>query len=437
MTMDRAALVAADRAHAWHPYTATDAWLAGPEPPIVERAEGVWLHTRDHGRLLDASGSWWVSNLGHGHPRVRAAIEDQLGRFAHVIFAGLIHEPAVRLAERLAAVAPEGLVRTFYSDNGSTAVEVAVRAAFQYWQQNGRPERTTFLSLGQAYHGDTIGTVSLGGIPLFHRLFQPLSFRTVQVPSPGSASGDWHVEAFEQLETTLRAHQSTVAAVVIEPLIQGAGGMLMHPPAYLKRLRALCDELDVFLIADEVFTGFGRTGRLFACEHAGITPDFLCLSKGLTGGFLPFAATMTTERVFDGFRGDADRTFFYGHSYCGNPLGAAAANAVLDVFAEENVLGELVPKMARVDAWLDEMRTVEGVHDVRRTGFVWAVQLGATSAYEEQAGWEVSRIARSHGVWLRPLGNVVYLCPALTTPTADLELLLDVTGGAIREALTR
>jgi adenosylmethionine-8-amino-7-oxononanoate aminotransferase len=433
------ALLRADRSHVWHPYTATDAWFAAPPPPVVEHAEGVWLTTRDGARFLDACGSWWVSNLGHGHPRIRAALHDQMERFSHVIFAGMIHEPGVELARRLVEVLPEGLERIFYSDNGSTAIEVAVRAAFQYWQQNGRPERTTFVSLAQAYHGDTIGTVSLGGIPLFHRLFAPLSFRTIQVPSPagvGDAS-TWHEPAFDALEKTLRAHADTIAGVVVEPLIQGAGGMLMYPPDYLRALRALTAELDIFLIADEVFTGFGRTGRLFACDHAAITPDFLCMSKGLTGGFLPFAATATTARVFDGFRGDGDRTFFYGHSYCGNPLGCAAALAVLDTFRDDRVLEALQPKIERVTAWIREMAEHPGVVSARQTGFVWALQFGEESRYSDDIGARVSAEARTLGVWLRPLGNVVYLCPALTISPEDLEWLLAHVATAVHRVLPR
>lgn len=436
-TIDPAATRERDRRFVWHPYQPTDRWLDPPfEPPVIAEAEGVWLTTAEGDRLIDGVGSWWVSNLGHGHPRVRAAMHEQLDRMCHVAMAGLVHEPAVQLAERLVAATPPGLDHVFYSDDGSTAVEVAIRAAFQYWQQNGAPERTVFLSLAGAYHGDTIGTVSVGGIPLFHRVFGPLTFETIQVPSPAvRPDDDWHVEAFDALETRLRAEAHRVAAVVIEPLVQGAAGMLMYPPSYLARLRALCDELDVFLIADEVFVGFGRTGTLFACEQAGITPDLMCLSKGLTGGALPFAATLATGRIFDGFRGGGDRTFFYGHSYCGNPLACAAANAVLDAFEQDDVLAA---SHARAEEMADALARIgehPGVSRTRQTGLIGAVQLGdGSSDYASELGWRVYKAALDRGAYLRPLGNVIYFVPALTIEPDELAQLMSIAEAAITEA---
>lgn len=433
--LDVVAIRAADAAHLWHPYTAIDGRESGPPMPIITAAEHVYLHTSDDTTLIDGVGSWWVSNLGHGYPRVRDALHAQLDRMAHVSLAGLTHAEGARLAERLSKVAPDGLSRVFYSDNGSTAVEVAVRAAFQYWRQNGAPERRLFLSFDGAYHGDTIGTVAVGGIPTFHDTFAPLLFETVRAPSPAAQPGDaWAAEAFGALEQRLRARASEVAAVIIEPLVQGAAGMRMYGADWLTKLRALCTELDVFLIADEVFVGFGRTGTLFACEQAGITPDFLCLSKGLTGGFLPFAATLTTERVYDGFRGGAERTFFYGHSYCANPMGCAAAHAVLDAFAEDGVLENVAARSEQLATWLAGIARRPYVAEVRQTGLIAAVQFGTASDYLDDAGWRVFHEALARGAYLRPLGNVTYLVPALTIRKDELERLCEIAAAAMDAA---
>lgn len=362
-------------------------------------------------------------------------MHEQLDRLSHVAMAGLVHEPAALLAARLAEVSPGELNRTFFSDDGSTSVEVAIRAAFQFHLQNGAPERTLFVSLQHAYHGDTIGTASLGGVETFHGILGPLLFETIRVPSPAEHSTpDWHESSFAELEARVRAQADKIAAVVVEPLVQGAAGMLMYPPEVLRRLRRLCDEVGTFLIADEVFVGMGRTGKLFACEHAGITPDFMCLSKGLTGGFLPFAATLTTERVYDGFRGDAARTFWYGHSYCANPLGCAAALAVLDTFEEDGVLDGVAERASEMQSWLDRFEALPYVTDVRRTGLIGAVQYGPTAKYLQRAGWSVAKEAEARGAYLRPLGNVLYFCPALTATRDELDSLLGIGYEATRAA---
>lgn len=427
------AIVALDRQHVWHPYQPNDVWRDGPTPPVIRSASGVWITLDDGRRVIDGFGSWWVGLLGHGHARVRDAVHRQLDVMAHVPIAGVVHEESAALAARLAALAPAGLERVFFSDNGSTAVEVAIRAAFQFWRQNGRPERTRFVSLEGAYHGDTIGAVSVGGIGLFHEVYAELCFETVQVPSP-SGEPDWSA-AFEAMEQLLRAQSDTIAAVIVEPLVQGAGGMRMYAPEYLRRLRAICDELDVFLIADEVFVGLGRTGRLFACEHAGISPDFLCLSKGLSGGLFPFAATLTTQRIYNGFGGDPTRTFFYGHSYCGNPLGCAAAHAVLDTIELDDVLGNVALRAEQLRDWLASMAAVSGVRAARQCGLIGAVELSDEAGYLAGAGRVVAARALERGVWLRPLGDVIYLVPALTITHEEMTLLLERVGDAVRSAL--
>lgn len=429
-------VLAWDTNHVWRPYTPIDRHEQGPPPPVVRRAEHIYLHLDDGRTLIDGVGSWWVSNLGHGHPRVRAALHEQIDRMAHVAMAGLAHEEGARLAHRLVAAAPAGLTRVFYSDNGSTSVEVAIRAAFQFWRQNGAPERRLFLSFDGAYHGDTIGTVSVGGIPTFHDTFGPLLFETIRAPAPPEAENG-EEQAFGVLEAALAARASEVAAIVIEPLVQGAAGMRMHSAGWLARVRELCDAHGVLLIADEVFVGFGRTGTLFACEQAGITPDFLCLSKGLTAGMLPFAATVTTERIFDGFRGGPERTFFYGHSYCGNPIGCAAAHAVLDTFEQDPVLENVGQRSAELERWLTRMGERPEVAHVRRTGLIGAIQFaeGDGSDYLARTGWNVYEQALARGAYLRPLGNVTYFVPALTITAPELERLLHIAEESIDAAL--
>lgn len=425
-----------DRQRVWHPYTGIDTWEAGPCPVVITGAEGVWLHTAHDGALLDAVGSWWVSALGHRHPRVSAALHAQLDQMHHVFFAGALHEPGVLLAQRLVAVAPPGLARVFYSDNGSTALEVALRAAFQFHAQNGAPARQTFVSFQGAYHGDTIGTVSIGGIARFHALYQPLLFRSEQLPAPSDDQGNnQEATSLAALDELLARSGNTVAAVVVEPLIQGAAGMRMHSPAWLAAVAARVKAAGALLIVDEVFTGFGRTGTLFASEQAELRPDFLCLSKGLSGGSLPFAATVTTDAIYDGFRGDASRTFFYGHSYCGNPLGCAAALAVLDAFAHDGILEGLPIRIQRMADHLAQIQELPGVACVRQTGLVGAIQLGAHGAYEAPDGWAVAAAARPLGVLLRPLGNVVVLAPALTISMDELDFLMDTTRAAIAQAM--
>ncbi|WP_434385823.1 adenosylmethionine--8-amino-7-oxononanoate transaminase [Melittangium boletus] len=421
--MERSEVVARDKRHVWHPYTAMDAYIAGTDPLVVVEAEGPYLWDADGTRYLDANGSWWVSTLGHRHPRLVRALVEQAGRFPHTSLAGVTHAPAARLAEELAALSPGGqLPRVFYSDNGSTAVEVAIKMAAQYWAQNGRPGRTRFITLSGAFHGETIGATSVGGVEVFRDVFGPLLFDVVHVPSPAEPAG-WE-RAFAQVEATLRAHPDEIAAVIVEPLIQGAAGMHLYAPAFLRAVREATREVDTFLIADEVFTGLGRTGARFACDLAGVVPDLLCLAKALSGGLLPFAATLATERVFAGFGGGPERALYYGHSYCGNPLGAAVAREVLAVYRDEDVLGQVARKAPRVKAAFEHMaQTIPGVTRPRALGMVGAVDLG-TGGYLARAGWRVYEAARRRGLYLRPLGDTVYIAPALNIPDAALEELL-------------
>lgn len=414
-------LIALDRAHLWRPYTSSEDHETRPLF-VVDRAEGPWLVAADGRRVLDASGSWWCNNLGHGHPRLRAAIARQSARMMHCTLAATTHEPAARLSAELAALAPDGLERVFYSDNGSTAVEVALKMAFQYWQQNGRPERRRFLALPGAYHGDTLGAMSASAVDEFTASFRPLLF---DVARPANlVEQDWE-RVFEELFGMLRRDSDEIAAVIVEPLVQGAAGMRMYPAELLAALREETERADTFLIADEVFTGFGRTGPMWACDQAGMAPDLLCTAKGLSGGALPFAATLASERIYDGFRGDKSRALMHGHTFCGNPLGAAVAREVLAIYRDEQILEEAKPKAARLAKRTEDMRKVPGVSSPRALGMCAAFDVGARG-YMGTIGWQISDAALGLGAHLRPLGNTVYIVPPLNIDDADLERLLDI-----------
>jgi adenosylmethionine-8-amino-7-oxononanoate aminotransferase len=443
--MEREAIITLDKQYVWHPYTAMEEYIARTEPLVVVHAEGSYLQDADGRRYLDANGSWWVSTLGHRHPRLVKALVAQASTLAHVSLAGITHEPAARLAEELVALAPGAqdsallpehrLSRVFYSDNGSTAVEVAIKMAAQYWAQNGRPARSRFITLSGAFHGETVGATSVGGVPLFREVFGPLLFDVVHVPSPAEEGG-WQ-RAFEQVERTLREEGDTVAGVILEPVLQGAAGMQLYSPDFVRAVREATRKADTLLIADEVFTGLGRTGARFACELAGVVPDLLCLAKALSGGLMPFGATLATERVFAGFLGARSRALYYGHSYCGNPLGAAVAREVLAVYRDEDVLGQVARKAPRVKQAFERMaRTVPGLVRPRALGMVGAVDLGG-GGYLANGGWRVYEAARRRGLYLRPLGDTVYISPALNIPDEALDELLQGVEDSLREVAGR
>jgi adenosylmethionine---8-amino-7-oxononanoate aminotransferase len=417
-------LVAADRAHLWHPFTQQEGWVE-EEPLIVDRAEGTDLIDIQGRRYIDGVSSLWCNVHGHGHPRIDAALREQLDRVAHSTMLGLSHRPGIELAQRLVELAPPGLTRVFYSDSGSTATEIALKMAFQYWQQRGEARRTKFVSLRMAYHGDTIGSVSVGGIDLFHSLYRPLLFDSLHA-EPGHAA---------DMERLLAEHEGEVAAVIMEPLVQGAAGMLVHPEGYLRDVRELCDRHGVLLILDEVATGFGRTGRMFACEHEDVAPDLLCLAKGITGGYMPLAATLASERIYKGFLGRFEefRTFFHGHTYTGNPLACAAALATLDVFAEERTLEHLERKIELLAELLEPIAAHPEVNAVRRRGFMTGIEL-AERPLPARIGHQVTLDARRRGAVIRPLGDVVVLMPPLAISEGELTRLLAITAEAIDAA---
>jgi adenosylmethionine-8-amino-7-oxononanoate aminotransferase len=417
------------------------AWPADGAPTIVS-ADAEYLVDDRGRRYIDGVSSLWCNVHGHRHPRIDAAVREQLDRIAHSTLLGLSHPCAEQLARRLVAIAPGAaarepgpLSRVFYSDSGSTAVEVALKMAFQYWQQapDRRPERTTFVRLENAYHGDTVGSVSVGGIDLFHSLYRPLLFETHVVPAGDAVA----------LDRLLAKRASEIAALVVEPLVQGAAGMLVQPPGYLRTVKELCDAHDVFLVCDEVATGFGRTGTMFACEQEDVVPDFLCLAKGLTAGYLPLAATLTSDRVYQAFLGRFEefRTFFHGHTYTGNPLACAAALANLDVFEKERTLERLGPKIELLKQLLgDLVAPLRHVAEIRQVGFMCGIELAADPhrgrAYDAalRMGHQVTLEARARGAVVRPLGDVVVLMPPLSIAPETLEELVEITADSIAAA---
>jgi adenosylmethionine-8-amino-7-oxononanoate aminotransferase len=431
-----------DRDHVWHPFTAVPA--GGGEPPLfIERAEGCYLIDSEGRRYIDGVSSMWCNVHGHRVPELDAALREQLERVAHSTMLGLANVPATLLARRLVELAPPGLTRVFYSDDGATAVEVALKMAFQYWRQcrDPKPGKTKFLALQSAYHGDTLGDVSVGDVARFHRLFGPLLFPTLKAPGPycyrcplGLERTSCRIDCVEESARMVREHADELAAVVVEPLVQGAAGMITAPPGFLRRVREVTREHGVLLIADEVAVGFGRTGTLFACEQEGVTPDLLCLAKGLTGGYLPLAATLTTEEVFAAFVGEPQegRAFYHGHTYTGNPLGAAVALANLDLLERSGAMAALPAKVERLRRHLDRIVSLPCVGDVRQRGLMAGIELVADRSSkkpfpaEKRVGARVCRLAREKGALLRPLGDVVVVMPPLAIEESTLDVLLGV-----------
>lgn len=439
-------LRADDLRYVWHPFTQTKEYEA-EEAPIIAEGEGSYLIDTEGRRYLDGVSSLWVNVHGHRCPEIDRAIVAQLGRIAHSTLLGLGNVPSIKLAKELIDRAPHGLRRVFYSDNGSTAVEVALKMAFQYAQQKGRTEKTLFLSFANAYHGDTLGAVGVGGIDLFHRIYGPLVVRSIRVPAaycyrchlglnyPGCELG-----CFKELEATVARHGRELAAIIIEPGVQGAAGMLLWPEGYLRRLRALADQYRILLIADEVATGFGRTGTLFACEQEEVTPDLMALAKGITGGYLPLAATLTTEEIFGAFYADyeEEKAFFHGHTYTGNPLACAAALANLALFDSAQTLLQLKPKIEYLRKKLEGFRELAQVGDVRQKGFMVGVELVAEKSSKKpypvsrRMGRKVILEARKHGLIIRPLGDVVVLMPPLSVSLEELDSIVSITYQCIK-----
>jgi adenosylmethionine-8-amino-7-oxononanoate transaminase len=416
------------------------------EQLVIERGEGVYLYDTEGRKYLDGVSSLWVNVHGHRKKEIDEAIRKQLSKIAHSTLLGLGNVPSIELAKKLIEIAPQGLTRVFFSDNGSTAVEIALKIAFQYWQlekskiknqkskiqiKNGKKFKTKFLTLVNAYHGDTIGAVSVGGIDLFHKIYQPLLFKSYKV-KPDLA----------EVERIMKDHHQEIAAMIVEPLIQAAAGMLLQPGGFLKGVRKLCDQYNILLIVDEVATGFGRTGKMFACEHEGVSPDLMCVAKGLTGGYLPVAATLVTERVYQAFLGpyESKKTFFHGHTYTGNPLGCAAALASLELFKKEKLLLKIKHSIAFLKKELPRFYQLKHVADIRQCGMMVGIELMADPSkkkpysYALRMGHRVILEARKRGVILRPLGDVIVLMPPLAIKQRELKQLLEVTYASIKAA---
>ena len=431
-----------DRKYLWHPFTQMQEWER-EVPLIIERGKGSYLIDLDGIRYLDGTSSIWVNLHGHRHPTLNQALTQQLDNIAHSTFLGLSNPPAIELARALIRKAPKGLARVFYSDNGSTAIEIALKMAVQYWQQR-HPKagpKNTFLHLKLAYHGDTIGAVSVGNIELFHGRFKPLLFPTIAAEPPYCYRCPLKLEypscrmaCLDPIEHILKTRHRELAGFVIEPLIQAAAGMITQPSGYLKRIRELCTKYGILLIVDEVATGFGRTGRMFACEHEDVTPDLMAISKGLTGGYMPLAATLTTEEIYAAFLGRYEefKTFFHGHSYTGNQLGCAVALANLAVFQKERTLTRLRPKIAALSRLLRPFAKLEHVGDIRQQGFMAGIELVKSRLSKEpypleaRIGHRVAAAARTRGLIIRPIGNVLVLIPPLSTSLAELRKMAGV-----------
>jgi adenosylmethionine-8-amino-7-oxononanoate aminotransferase len=440
--------VTRDLAHVWHPCTQMKDHESVPMIPL-RSGSGVWLEDFTGKRYLDGISSWWVNLFGHANPRINAAVAEQLGRLEHAIFAGFTHEPAIRLTEELLRLAPPGLNRCFFADNGSAAVEVAVKMSFHFWRNTGQERKTRFITLANSYHGETLGALAVGNVDLYKSIYRPLLMDVITVPSPdaftrepGVTPAEHARRMFEHMETALARNHDEVAAVIVEPLVQCAGGMRMYDPLYLQLLREACDRYHVHLIADEIAVGFGRTGTMFACEQAAIRPDYLCLSKGLTGGYLPLSAVLTTDTIYDAFYDEYTKlnAFLHSHSYTGNPLACAAANATLAIFRDDPVLERNRATAAKMLASVEHLRDHPHVAEIRQCGMILAIELMKDPAsrtpwaWQERRGLRIYRHALERGALIRPLGTTVYFMPPYVIKPEEIELLARITGEGIELA---
>jgi len=433
-------LLKRDQKVLWHPTTQMKDHEKYPLISI-HRGEGVWLIDHQGKKYLDAISSWWVNLFGHAHPKINAAIKAQVDSLEHVIFSGFTHEPGIELAERLVDITPNGLSRVFYSDNGSTSVEIALKMSFHYWRNCGKPQKQKFIALTGGYHGETAGALSVGDVPLFKETYAPLLHETIFAPSPdcyyrqeGESWHDYSLKQFAYMEELLSKHAHEVSAVIVEPLVQGANNMRMYHPIYLTKLRGACDKYQVHLIADEVAVGFGRTGTMFACEQAKITPDFICLSKGLTGGYMAMAATLTTENIYQAFYDDFEtmKAFLHSHSFAGNPIGCSTALATLDLFDSDNVLEENKKLISAMQKATERFKDHPHVGEVRQTGMMLAIEMVKDKKtkepypWQERRGFHVYQYALTQGALLRPIGNVIYFIPPYVITEEQIYWLAEI-----------
>lgn len=435
-----------DAEYLWHPFTQMKEWTENP-PLIISEGRGSYLKDITGKWYIDGVSSIWVTVHGHRKQEIDDAVKDQIDKISHSTLLGLTHPPAAELAEMLVKISP-ALARVFYSDSGSTAVEIGLKMAYQYWQHKGEKRKTKFLSLNNAYHGDTVGAVSVGGIDLFHEIFSHLLFDTYKAPSPycyrcelGKKYSSCKMLCLKKMEAIVKKHHKEIAGLIIEPLVQGAAGMIMSPPGYLKGVERICNKYGILLITDEVATGFGRTGTMFACEHENVSPDILCVAKGITGGYLPLAATITTEKIYRAFLGKHQdlKAFFHGHTYTGNQLACAAAIANLKVFRKEQTIRKMQKKIKVLKTELDKINGLAHVGEVRQKGFMVGIELVKDKSTKEsypfkaRTAWKVCQRAREKGLIIRPLGDVIILMPPLSISLDELKSLTEITGEAIAE----
>lgn len=441
-----------DLKYVWHPCSQMKDY-EDLSPIPIESGKGVYLYDVYGKEYIDIVSSWWCNLLGHCNPIITESIKNQLDKLEHVIFANFTHEGAVKLCEELIEVLPKGLMKFNFSDNGSAAVECALKMAFQYYYQTGKPEKKRFMCLSEGYHGETIGALSVGAMDLYAEIYKPMLMDTIQIEAPdcfrchyGKKRNACQCECFEKAESAFQKYAHETAAMIVEPLLQGSAGMRIYPPLYLKKLHSLCDKYDVLLIADEIATGFGRTGKMFACDHAEITPDIMCLSKGLTGGYMPMSITVTTEKIYDAFYADYNegKAFMHSHTYSGNPLGCAAALGVLKVLKEENIL-----ETAQINAMYlnkrmhEEFEQHENVGEIRSIGLIHAIEIvedkGTKKPFDSRlrVGYQVYKEALKQGLILRPLGNVLYFNPPLNITKQELEKAMEIAKNAINSSMSR
>ncbi len=430
-----------DLKNIWHPYTQMKDCRKMP-PILIEKAKGIKLYDDKGNFYYDTISSWWCNVHGHNHPRIKNAIKGQLDKLEHVLFAGFTHEKAILLAERLVKISPRGLKKVFFSDNGSTAVETALKLSFQYWNNIGKKHKKRFVSLDRGYHGDTIGAMSVSGVGMFNSIFDSLLFKSFKAPAPycyrcpmGKSKDLCAFECVKALEVILKKNSSQISAIIAEPLVMAAGGMIIYPKEYLSKIAMLAKKYNVHLIIDEVATGFGRTGKMFACDHVNIAPDFMCLSKGITSGYLPLGVTLTTDKIYDAFYADYDkaRTFYHGHTFTANPISCAAALASLEVFREEDTLGHVKGLIPMLCTYLEGIRQLPIVGDVRHIGMICAIELVKNKKTKERfdpklrLGLEIYKAGLKKSIILRPLGDIIYLFPPLSIKKRELEYVLDAT----------
>jgi adenosylmethionine-8-amino-7-oxononanoate aminotransferase len=447
-------LISLDRQYLWHPFTQMKAWLAS-EPVAIESGDGFYLIDTEGNRYIDGVSSLWCNVHGHRVKKIDDAIKNQLDKIAHSTLLGLAQTKSIELAERLVAITPQNLKKVFYSDSGATSVEIALKIAYQYYHNTCPPgregqKRDKFIALGQSYHGDTIGSVSVGGIELFHSIFKPMLFDTYFAPAPFPYRFDGSVEdckkfTLDKIEELLKKHSDSIAAVIVEPLVQGAAGIIVHPKGFLKDVRELTKKYNILLIADEVATGFGKTGKMFACEIEDVQPDIMCLAKGITGGYLPLAATLTTQEIFDAFLGapDESKTFYHGHTYTGNALGCAAAIASLELFEENRIIESLPAKIDLIADYLEKISSLDFVGDVRQCGLMAGVEIVKNKQtkesfpYKKLIGAKLCEVMRPKGVMLRPLSDVIVLMPPIAIDLKLLKNLLDIVYDTIKNDLPK